>query len=50
MSLPGLRISALPVKRDLNLLTVHSHVVLLELALFRLQEAVKLLDLYLVLI
>ena len=50
VSLSGLRISALPIKRDLNLLTIHSHVMLLELALFCLQEAVKLLDLSLVLI
>ena len=50
VSLPGLRIGALPIKRDLNLLIIHSHVMLLELALFSLQEAVKLLDLSLVLI
>ena len=50
MLLPGLRIVALPIKRDLNLFIVYPHVMLLELALFRLQEAVKLLDLSLVLI
>ena len=50
MLLPGLRIVALPIKRDLNLFIVYPHVMLLELALFRLQEAVKLLDLYLMLV